>query len=142
MDVYGFTLFLYQGASVWVPDPDAVWVPAHLLEDYSPGRTHVHLQRSDGKVGRGENQRGGSTQWVSSVCHKPKLCVCQRQEVHYPVASPADLPPLANPDISEGENDLTALSFLHEPAILHNLRVRFLDYCSIYTYCGEQEVIR
>lgn len=59
------------------------------------------------------------------------------QEVDYPVATPSDLPPLGNPDILEGENDLTALSFLHEPAVLHNLRVRFLDYNSIYTYCGE-----
>uniref|UniRef100_A0A8C4ENN7 Methyl-CpG binding domain protein 3b n=1 Tax=Dicentrarchus labrax TaxID=13489 RepID=A0A8C4ENN7_DICLA len=57
-------------------------------------------------------------------------------KVNYPVASPSDLPPLGNPDILEGENDLTALSFLHEPAVLHNLRVRFLDYSSIYTYCG------
>uniref|UniRef100_A0A4W5JPJ1 Myosin motor domain-containing protein n=1 Tax=Hucho hucho TaxID=62062 RepID=A0A4W5JPJ1_9TELE len=31
--------------------------------------------------------------------------------------------PLGNPDILEGENDLTALSFLHEPAVLHNLSV-------------------
>lgn len=53
------------------------------------------------------------------------------------MASPSDLPPLGNPDILEGENDLTALSFLHEAAVLHNLRVRFLDYNSIYTYCGE-----
>lgn len=53
------------------------------------------------------------------------------------MGSPSDLPPLGNPDILEGENDLTALSFLHEPAVLHNLRVRFLDYSSIYTYCGE-----
>lgn len=60
------------------------------------------------------------------------------QEVQYPVGSPSDLPPLGNPDILEGENDLTALSFLHEPAVLHNLRVRFLDYNSIYTYCGER----
>uniref|UniRef100_A0A6Q2YXS4 Methyl-CpG binding domain protein 3b n=1 Tax=Esox lucius TaxID=8010 RepID=A0A6Q2YXS4_ESOLU len=59
-----------------------------------------------------------------------------KNEVLYPVASPAGLPPLGNPDILEGENDLTALSFLHEPAVLHNLRVRFLDYSSIYTYCG------
>ncbi|KAB5559196.1 hypothetical protein PHYPO_G00026200 [Pangasianodon hypophthalmus] len=58
------------------------------------------------------------------------------QEVQYPVAPPAGLPPLGNPDILEGENDLTALTFLHEPAVLHNLRVRFLHYNSIYTYCG------
>uniref|UniRef100_A0A674ELA7 Methyl-CpG binding domain protein 3b n=1 Tax=Salmo trutta TaxID=8032 RepID=A0A674ELA7_SALTR len=56
--------------------------------------------------------------------------------VQYPVVPPSGLPPLANPDILEGENDLTALSFLHEPAVLHNLKVRFLDYSSIYTYCG------
>uniref|UniRef100_A0A3P8R066 Methyl-CpG binding domain protein 3b n=1 Tax=Astatotilapia calliptera TaxID=8154 RepID=A0A3P8R066_ASTCA len=101
------TLELYsKGANVWVPDPDAVWVSAQLLQDYRSGEKHLLLQLSNGN------------------------------EVHYPVGSPSDLPPLGNPDILEGENDLTALSFLHEPAVLHNLRVRFLDYSSIYTYCG------
>lgn len=60
------------------------------------------------------------------------------QEVRHPVASASDLPPLGNPEILQGENDLTCLSFLHEPAVLHNLRVRFLDYNNIYTYCGER----
>uniref|UniRef100_A0A672YLF4 Methyl-CpG binding domain protein 3b n=1 Tax=Sphaeramia orbicularis TaxID=375764 RepID=A0A672YLF4_9TELE len=92
--------------SVWVPDPDAVWISAQLLHDYNPGEKHLLLQLSDGTVR------------------------------FHPVVSPSDLPPLGNPDILEGENDLTALSFLHEPAVLHNLRIRFLDYSSIYTYCG------
>ncbi|XP_055717331.1 unconventional myosin-Vb-like [Salvelinus fontinalis] len=101
------TMELYaKGASVWVPDPEAVWVSAKLLKDYNLGDENVVLQISDGR------------------------------EVQYPVVPPSGLPPLANPDILEGENDLTALSFLHEPAVLHNLRVRFLDYSSIYTYCG------
>ncbi|XP_070817988.1 unconventional myosin-Va [Chaetodon trifascialis] len=101
------SLELYsKGASVWIPDPDAVWVSALLLQDYSPGEKHLQLQ------------------------------LCNGKEVRYPVVTPSDLPPLGNPDILEGENDLTALSFLHEPAVLHNLRVRFLDYSSIYTYCG------
>jgi myosin-5 len=47
-----------------------------------------------------------------------------------------DLPHLRNPDILTGENDLTNLSYLHEPAVLHNLSVRFLENQSIYTYCG------
>ncbi|XP_061825671.2 unconventional myosin-Vc isoform X3 [Nerophis lumbriciformis] len=51
-------------------------------------------------------------------------------------SSPTKLPPLRNPDILVGENDLTALSYLHEPAVLHNLRVRFLEFRIIYTYCG------
>ncbi|XP_066551271.1 unconventional myosin-Va [Amia ocellicauda] len=58
------------------------------------------------------------------------------QEVQYPVAPPSALPPLANPEVQEGESDLTALSHLHEPGVLHTLRLRFLDYSCIYTYCG------
>ncbi|XP_049321456.1 unconventional myosin-Vb [Astyanax mexicanus] len=95
-----------KGASVWVPDPEEVWVCTQLQKDYRPGDQQLTLLLSDGR------------------------------EVQYPVAPPAALPPLRNPDILEGENDLTALSFLHEPAVLHNLRVRFLHYNSIYTYCG------
>ena len=43
-------LYLKQGASVWIPDPDAVWVSALLLQDYSPGEKHLLLQLSNGKV--------------------------------------------------------------------------------------------
>ncbi|XP_070536020.1 unconventional myosin-Va-like isoform X2 [Ptychodera flava] len=52
------------------------------------------------------------------------------------VPSDKDLPPLRNPDILVGENDLTSLSYLHEPAVLYNLKVRFLQSQAIYTYCG------
>lgn len=40
------------------------------------------------------------------------------------IKNDTDLPPLRNPDILLGENDLTSLSYLHEPAVLHNLQVR------------------
>ncbi|KAI1889664.1 hypothetical protein AGOR_G00165270 [Albula goreensis] len=41
----------------------------------------------------------------------------------YPLDSgDPQLPHLRNPDILVGENDLTALSYLHEPAVLHNLK--------------------
>ncbi|XP_050996787.1 unconventional myosin-Vc [Acomys russatus] len=56
-------------------------------------------------------------------------------ELAYPV-DPGSLPPLRNPDILVGENDLTALSYLHEPAVLHNLRIRFAESKLIYTYSG------
>lgn len=62
------------------------------------------------------------------------------QKSYYPVdPSKPKLPPLRNPDILVGENDLTALSYLHEPAVLHNLRVRFMESRIIYTYCGTVE---
>lgn len=53
-----------------------------------------------------------------------------------------NLPYLRNPDILVGENDLTALSYLHEPAVLHNLKVRFVDSKLIYTYCGRSRSAR
>lgn len=134
---------------MWIPDPDAVWASALLLRDYSPGEKHLLLQLSDGKVRHAVSKKSSWSSYNiimlnSSVLYylkfpttrTPLFLLCW-QEVHYPVVSPSDLPPLGNPDILEGENDLTALSFLHEPAVLHNLRVRFLDYSSIYTYCGE-----
>lgn len=58
--------------------------------------------------------------------------------VELKVAADSDLPPLRNPEILLGENDLTALSYLHEPAVLHNLRHRFCVLSTIYTYCGNK----
>lgn len=47
-----------------------------------------------------------------------------------------DLPHLRNPAMLIGQNDLTALSYLHEPDVLYNLEVRFKNRQLIYTYCG------
>ncbi|XP_006812831.1 unconventional myosin-Vb-like, partial [Saccoglossus kowalevskii] len=52
------------------------------------------------------------------------------------VKSDTELPPLRNPDILVGRDDLTSLSNLHEPAVLYNLKYRFLQEGNIYTYCG------
>ncbi|KAI8866136.1 hypothetical protein GQ42DRAFT_151142 [Ramicandelaber brevisporus] len=46
-----------------------------------------------------------------------------------------ELPPLDNPQILEGIDDLTSLSHLHEPAVMHNIRVRYSQH-NIYTYSG------
>ncbi|KAG5460461.1 MAG: P-loop containing nucleoside triphosphate hydrolase protein, partial [Olpidium bornovanus] len=35
----------------------------------------------------------------------------------------------------EGIDDLTNLSYLHEPAVLHNIRTRYAQH-NIYTYSG------
>ncbi|XP_066523254.1 unconventional myosin-Va [Hoplias malabaricus] len=94
-------------ARVWIPDPIEVWKSAELTKDYYPGDTALQLQFEDG------------TESVYKLDPKGDA-----------------LPPLRNPDILVGENDLTALSYLHEPAMLHNLRVRFIDSKLIYTYCG------
>ncbi|XP_028257125.1 unconventional myosin-Va isoform X4 [Parambassis ranga] len=96
-----------QCARVWIPDTEEVWKSAELTKDYKNGDPSLHLMLEDGKT----------------IEHKldPKT---------------KNLPYLRNPDILVGENDLTALSYLHEPAVLHNLKVRFIDSKLIYTYCG------
>ncbi|KAM5172128.1 unconventional myosin-Va isoform 1-T1 [Mantella aurantiaca] len=94
-------------ARVWIPDPEEVWKSAEIQKDYKPGDTVLHLRLEEGT------------------------------DLEYRLdAKTKELPPLRNPDILVGENDLTALSYLHEPAVLHNLKVRFIDSKLIYTYCG------
>lgn len=67
-----------------------------------------------------------------------EVCPFDFQDLEYSLdPKTKELPPLRNPDILVGENDLTALSYLHEPAVLHNLKVRFIDSKLIYTYCGK-----
>lgn len=58
------------------------------------------------------------------------------QQLTLEIKKPEDLPPLRNPDILIGENDLTSLSYLNEPEVLYNLKVRFCNHNAIYTYCG------
>ncbi|KAJ9077384.1 Myosin type-2 heavy chain 1 [Entomophthora muscae] len=50
-------------------------------------------------------------------------------------ASQPDLPPLKNPLNLDGIDDLTNLNYLHEPAVLHNIAVRYEQH-AIYTYSG------
>ncbi|XP_036972614.1 unconventional myosin-Vb isoform X2 [Acanthopagrus latus] len=96
-----------QYTRVWIPDPDDVWKAAEITRDYKEGEAVLHLKLED------------------------------ETPLEYPVGPKSNpLPFLRNPDILVGENDLTALSYLHEPAVLHNLRVRFLESNHIYTYCG------
>ncbi|XP_072574052.1 unconventional myosin-Vc isoform X2 [Paramormyrops kingsleyae] len=91
---------------VWIPDAEEVWKSAEILQDYKTGNSVLEIQLEDGTV------------------------------LNYALDANQELPPLRNPDILVGENDLTALSYLHEPAVLHNLKVRFVESRIIYTYCG------
>ncbi|XP_077916477.1 unconventional myosin-Vb isoform X1 [Halichoerus grypus] len=96
-----------QYTRVWIPDPDEVWRSAELTKDYKEGEKSLQLRLEDETIRE------------------------------YPIDVQSNqLPFLRNPDILVGENDLTALSYLHEPAVLHNLKVRFLESNHIYTYCG------
>jgi myosin-5 len=95
---------------VWIPDSNKIWLAATLLENYDPKRGTLKCLTDDS----GEIDYDIS----SNLIPNPKL------------------PPLRNPDILIGQNDLTALSYLNEPEVLYNLEVRFINSNQIYTYCG------
>uniref|UniRef100_A0A7N6BSE8 Unconventional myosin-Va n=1 Tax=Anabas testudineus TaxID=64144 RepID=A0A7N6BSE8_ANATE len=98
---------LSVSARVWIPDAEEVWKSAELTKDYKNDDASLQLLLEDG----------------ANIEYKLDKKI-------------KNLPYLRNPDILVGENDLTALSYLHEPAVLHNLKVRFIDSKLIYTYCG------
>ncbi|XP_039433322.1 unconventional myosin-Va isoform X2 [Culex pipiens pallens] len=96
-----------KDARVWIPHPETVWQGAVVLADYRKDTGTLELVTDRGA-----------------------------EKVTLQVKSTADLPHLRNPAILIGQNDLTALSYLHEPDVLYNLEVRFCDRHAIYTYCG------
>ncbi|XP_055872959.1 unconventional myosin-Va-like isoform X4 [Biomphalaria glabrata] len=97
-----------KGARVWIPDPEKVWRAAELLEDYK-GQTSLKIQYEEAE-----------DLWVEGTIN----------------VTDKTLPHLRNPEILIGENDLTSLSYLNEPEVLYNLKVRFVEQNLIYTYCG------
>lgn len=78
-----------KGTLVWVEDKEDVWKSARLKSDLKPGDSQIVA----------ENTEDVSIEVVIKIDLKsPKL------------------PHLRNPDILLGANDLTTLSYLHEPA--------------------------
>lgn len=47
MNNYSTVWFDFQGARVWIPDPDEVWIGASLLEDWKPGQTTLSLETEE-----------------------------------------------------------------------------------------------
>ncbi|VDN08389.1 unnamed protein product [Thelazia callipaeda] len=67
-----------------------------------------------------------------------KLSILLEDErvIEFALKESEGLPFLKNPDILLGRDDLTTLSYLHEPAVLNHLNFRFVKREAIYTYCG------
>nr|pir hypothetical protein E02C12.1 - Caenorhabditis elegans [Caenorhabditis elegans] len=95
-----------KGVRIWHRHPTLVWIGATLEEDITFQTRNVRIRLEDDT------------------------------EVEYAIKSLDQLPFLRNPAFLVGKDDLTLLSYLHEPAVLHNLQVRFVKGSSIYTYCG------
>lgn len=84
-----------QGARIWIPNASTVWEGAELVADFHEGDKQLNIITDNG------DSR------IIEIRDENK-----------------DLPLLRNPAILIGQNDLTALSYLHEPDVLHTLEVR------------------
>ncbi|KAI8847709.1 P-loop containing nucleoside triphosphate hydrolase protein [Chytridium lagenaria] len=108
LDVYS------KGTKAWFIDDQEGWITGTLKEKI--------LKDDSLKMVFTVETRGKDIEFEASIS---KLVASKFQE----------LPPLKNPPILEGIDDLANLSYLHEPAVLHNIRLRYQQE-QIYTYSG------
>ncbi|KAK9470581.1 P-loop containing nucleoside triphosphate hydrolase protein [Dipodascopsis tothii] len=101
------------GVRCWQPDDDEGWISAEITSKTVDGdNVTLELTSEDGKK---------------------NTVICTVSDLEDETNS--KLPPLCNPPILEASEDLTNLSYLNEPAILHAIRLRY-SQLSIYTYSG------
>ncbi|KAF8927794.1 Myosin type-2 heavy chain 1, partial [Dissophora ornata] len=103
-----------KGTQCWFTDVNEGWISAALT---------VKDVAADGKVTLTFVDESGKDHVFSSTLDKIKG------------GGDAILPPLRNPPLLEGTEDLTNLSYLNEPAVLSNIKTRY-SHCNIYTYSG------
>ncbi|KAK9238890.1 P-loop containing nucleoside triphosphate hydrolase protein [Lipomyces kononenkoae] len=101
------------GTKCWQPDEHEGWVQAEVTAKTVDG----------GKVTLELTLENGTTNYLA-ISEK------DLEDENSP-----NLPPLCNPPILEANEDLTNLSYLNEPAVMHAIRMRY-QQLSIYTYSG------
>lgn len=92
-------------------DAGSVWAPARV---HSRSKTHLVIRTH-------KDQAVRFSACFSRVPHSPRnflglLTALLSQEHTFELSKAAELPPLQNPDILVSVDDLTDLSYLHEPA--------------------------
>ncbi|KAI5481722.1 class V myosin [Pseudohyphozyma bogoriensis] len=105
------------GAKCWFPDKELGWVSGECTAKTVDGED-VTLEFKDDK------DRVSKVTTTLTVLSQGTL------------SAPSDvLPPLRNPPLLEATEDLTNLSYLNEPAVLHTILHRY-SLRQIYTYSG------
>lgn len=100
------------GTRCWYPNKEQGWIGGEVTQnEFCDGAYHLQLKLEDGETVSIE------TDSLEDDGHHPTL------------------PVLRNPPVLESTDDLTTLSYLNEPAVLHAIKKRYLD-SQIYTYSG------
>lgn len=106
------------GTRAWFPDKDLGWISATLINKpaiaSATGEVSMEFQLDE----------ADGVRVVKSSLEKLRGKGVEQE-----------LPPLRNPPLLEGTDDLTSLSYLNEPAVLHAILSRYSQR-SIYTYSG------
>lgn len=104
------------GTRCWYPSEKEGWIGGEVTKyEVKDGKYHLELTLEDGSVVpivTDSLVREGSDE-----------------------SSNQKLPQLRNPPILEATEDLTSLSYLNEPAVLHAIKQRY-SQLNIYTYSG------
>ncbi|KAJ3407393.1 Myosin type-2 heavy chain 1, partial [Chytridiales sp. JEL 0842] len=103
-----------KGTKAWFPDEQEGWIQGTMKE---------------------KAITADSVKLVFNVDSRNKDAIFESTMAKLVSSKFADLPPLKNPPMLEGIDDLANLSYLHEPAVLHNVRLRYMQE-QIYTYSG------
>ncbi|KAG5357082.1 Myosin-2 [Yarrowia sp. C11] len=101
------------GIRCWIRDEKEGWVGAEVVNQKTDGeKVTINLTLENGE----EKSVETSVAALKSASELPQL-------------------PLRNPPILESTEDLTSLSYLNEPSVLHAIRTRY-QMLNIYTYSG------
>ncbi|KAJ1801534.1 Myosin type-2 heavy chain 1 [Coemansia sp. RSA 2399] len=110
-----------KGTKAFFSDDELAWVQTTLTEktiDEATKKVHMTFERKPEGETDSKTQEYRFEATFDELASKKKV-----------------LPPLCNAPLLEGIDDLTSLSHLNEPAVLHNLQVRYGMH-NIYTYSG------
>ncbi|CCD26433.1 uncharacterized protein NDAI_0H02590 [Naumovozyma dairenensis CBS 421] len=110
------------GTRCWLPDEEKGWVGCEVTKnEYLPsGQCHLVLTKETGE-----------TIYIETTNEALNAAANYQDST----IKDTTLPVLRNPPILEVAHDLTFLSYLNEPAVLHAIKQRYAQNC-IYTYSG------
>ncbi|KAJ2658438.1 Myosin type-2 heavy chain 1 [Coemansia sp. RSA 1200] len=119
-----------KGTKAFFGDDELAWVQAVLTEktvDEEAKKVSMTFERKLLEVTANDNSNSNSNGDMQEYKFEATFDELSSKK--------KTLPPLCNPPLLEGIDDLTSLSHLNEPAVLHNLQVRYGMH-NIYTYSG------
>ncbi|PWZ32837.1 Myosin-17 [Zea mays] len=130
MSAQGTPVNIIVGSHVWVEDPNLAWIDGEVI---SIKNNEVHVQTSNGK------KKGSSTVLFQYFTRVVKENLDKKiKEFHTIQEVTTDRSKVFPKDMEAppgGVDDMTRLSYLHEPGVLQNLATRY-ELNEIYTYTG------